>query len=487
MIKIFNLLLALCLVGLIIYGVTQTSLLSKQAQINEDEVMTATVLPKSFSIEVRTVGELEAAQSILIASSIRGDNGKIIELIADGTDVVPGETLVRMDPTPFEQKIAELNVKLHELEVHLETLEKTLQWEIKQSQHELKASDYEIETAELELNKVVNGDGPLETHRLRSAMLKAQAKYEELDQYSHDIIKLEQQGYLNPSEVKTTLKKLDDERQAYEDLRMQYDCYVTHVHPMQVKKAETALKRIKANREQMFRSGKYKVALACTNVKQALQAKQDLIKQIEIAENELALTEIIATAPGMVVHKEDYRQSMQKRKPRVGDILVRNQGIMEIPDLSSMLVKTKVREVDLNKIEVGKPATIEVDAYPRMFFKGIVESIGILAMSELSKVADEKYFEVRIALNNTDNRLRPGMTARVTIHSGIVANKLSIPLHALFEHEKIPCCYVKTEEGFVQRRIDIGRHNEHWVEVVSGIQNGDIVALSLPALMVDKK
>lgn len=487
MIKLFKYLFALCLVGLIAYGISQSDFLPKNSSQDADEVMTVLVQPKSFSIEVRTVGELEAAQSKIISSAIRGDYGKVIELIPDGTDVEPGELLVRMDPTPFEQKIDELSSKLAEQEVHIETLEKTLQWEIKYTQHELKASDFEVETAGLELNKIINGDGPLETHRLRSAMQKAQVKYDELAQYSNDILKLESEGYLNSSEVKATFRKLDDEKQSFEDLKMQYESYINHVLPMQIKKAETNLKKINANREQLVRSGKYKVGVACTNLRQAMQTKEDLEKQIDNAENELALTEIYSTAPGMVVHREEYRQSSQKRKPRVGDVLVRNQAIMEIPDLSSMIVRTKVREVDLNKIEIGKPVTIEVDAYPRTFFKGTVDLIGILAMSEISKMADEKYFEVKITLNNTDNRLRPGMTARVTIHSGVVGNKLSIPIHALFEQDKVPCCYVKTEDGYMQRRIDIGRNNEHWVEVISGINEGDQVALSLPSLMVDKK
>ncbi len=132
---------------------------------------------------------------------------------------------------------------------------------------------------------------------------------------------------------------------------------------MQVKKAETSLKRAQMNKEETVKSGVYKVAKSVALVEQSDQVLADSWMQLHQAENELIQTEIIAPASGMVVHREDFR-SGQRRKPRVGDILVKNQPLLDLPDLSSMVVKTHVREVDLFKVAVGKKATIEVDALP---------------------------------------------------------------------------------------------------------------------------
>src|SRR5690348_7956857 len=82
----------------------QTFFKSRQHEL-EYQVPIASVLKRSYAIDVHTVGELEAASSISISSSIRGDQGKLIWLISDGAYVKPGELLIRMDPTPFEEKI----------------------------------------------------------------------------------------------------------------------------------------------------------------------------------------------------------------------------------------------------------------------------------------------------------------------------------------------------------------------------------------------
>jgi len=447
---------------------------------NEDEnTLVTSVLRRSYPIDIRSVGELEAAKSISISSTLRSDQPKIIQLVADGTNVNAGDLLVKIDPTPFEDKVEELNGRIKEMESQIESLEQALRWEKAQADHELKAVEFELETAELELNKIINGDGPLEISRLKALMQKAKVKYEELNHYADDLVALEAEGYLNPVEVRQTHKKLEEEREAFESSKMQYESYILHVQPMQVKKAETSVRRQMNKFEETTRTGKFKIAKAEASLLQAQQQSEDLERQLRGALIELQLTELTAPSSGMVVLKEEYRQS-QKRKPRVGDVIVRNQTLLDLPDLSSMIVKTKIREIDLYKIEVGKPVTIEVDAYPNLVFKGKVTFIGILAMADVFKAGDEKHFEVKVALNHSDPRLRPGMTSRVTIHAGQVQDALSVPIHAVFENEKKHYCYIARKGVYIKQQVEIGMNNEQWVEILAGLHENDHICLSLP-------
>lgn len=434
---------------------------------------------RSFAIEIKTVGELEASRSMIIASSIKGDLGKIIDLVVDGLNVKAGDLLVKMDPTPFEEKIEKLEGQIKEQEAYILGVEQTLNWEEVQAEHENKTAAFEIESAQLELEKITNGDGPLESSRLKGAMQKAWNKYDELNSYSADLLALQEQGFLNLSEVKQAQKKLEEEKEVYETAKMQYDSYVNHVYPMQIKKAETHLKRATIKQEEITKAGEYKIAKSLALLEQAEQALEDLNRQFREAQNELALTEIRAPSSGMVVHREEYR-SGQRRKPRVGDILVKNQPLMDLPDLDSMIVKTKVREVDLFKIELGKPCTIQVDAYPQLFFTGKVAAIGVLALSDLLRPSEEKYFEVRVALDQGDKRLRPGMTTRVTIHAEQIKDRLTAPLHALFEEQQQLYCYLFTSEGYEKREVKIGAANEQWAELLGGVQEGEALCLVHP-------
>jgi HlyD family secretion protein len=449
--------------------------------VHAEEIPTVFAEIRSFPVEVKAVGELEAARSTIIASSVRGDLGKIIYLVADGVTVKPGELLVKMDSAPFEEKIEKLTSQIKEQQSHILSLQKALDWEIEQSAHEKKSAEFEIESTQLELDKITQGDGPLEIARLKGAMQKAWLKYDELNHYSNDLIALEEQGFLNPAERRQAQKKLTEEQEAYETVRQQYESYIQHVHPMQIKKAETSLNRAKTKFEDVIKAGQYKIDKANMTFLQAQQSLRDYLYQLQEAQKELALTEIKAPAPGMVVQREEYR-SGQRRKPRIGDILVKNQPLLDLPDLDSMIVKTKVREVDLYKVGIGKKATIDVDAYPQLSFSGTVSSIGVLAIADLMRSAEEKFFEVRVALDKSDERLRPGMTARAVIHAQQVDNCLTIPLHAVFTENKNHYCYVIGIEGYEKRQIELGSNNEQWAQVVAGLQEKDQICLINPLL-----
>lgn len=443
--------------------------------LQKEENALARVKRQTFAVDVRTIGELEAANSTSIASIIRGDNVKIIHIIPDGTHVEKGDLLIKMDPTPFEEKIEGLFAKFKEQEGHVGTLKKALDGEISQAERDDRMAAFDVEAAELELTKITKGDGPMEIARLKGIMQKALLKYEEFDGYSLELRELEKQGYLNPSEVKHALKKLEEEKEAFEAAKLQYETYLNLVFPMQVKKAEGIYRQAKIKQIETNKIRKVAIEKAHLELEQAEQHLETVKYQIFEAKKELALTEIKAEAPGMVVHKEDYRGG-QRRKPRIGDVILKNQIILELPDLSEMIIKSKVRESDLCKVGIGHLCEVEVDAYPGLHLAGKIILIGVLALPDPGKPAEEKYFDVRVLLDKSDSRLRPGMTARMTLHADLAQNVLAVPIHAVFHDQKGAYCYVKTEK----RAVTLGLCNEEWAEVQSGLQEGESVCLAPP-------
>lgn len=444
-----------------------------------ESILTELSAPRSYAIDVHTVGELEAMRSTSIASTINGDLGKIIYLIADGVSVLANEILVRIDPTPFEENVDNLQRLIREQHSKIHMLESINLWEQQQGEHEEKAARIEIEAAKLEINKLVHGDGPIEEARLRAAMQKCAAKYRELRSFKDDLVNLEAEGFLNAIELKQAEDKLIEEQENFESARMQYDSYITHTQPMQIKKAEIALKRCKNKFEEIIKSSAFRNAKLTAQREQLHQELEDLQNRLKNAEHQMTLTEIKAPTPGMVVLKAEFR-SGQRRKPRLGDILLKNQPILDLPDLETILVKTKVREIDLFKIQIGTQATVEVDAYPELQFQGAISSIGVLALSEATNAGNEKYFDVIVKLDSSDLRLRPGMTARVVLHASRVDNKLSIPIQAVYEFNKRFYCFIKMDNGCRGIQIETGKSNEQWIEITAGLKENALVLLSAP-------
>jgi multidrug efflux pump subunit AcrA (membrane-fusion protein) len=86
-----------------------------------------------------------------------------------------------------------------------------------------------------------------------------------------------------------------------------------------------------------------------------------------------------------------------------------------------------------------------------------------------------------VTLAGEDRRLRPGMTARVTIEAGMADDTLFVPIHAVFNDGTESYCYRLASPGAYHRRTVVtGRQNEDLVEIVSGLAEGDKVSLLKP-------
>lgn len=464
-------LVAVVLLGLFLAWRHPPSLLSQDEFLHE-------VALRSFNVEVSSLGELEAASSQMISSRLKGDQAKVIYLIPDGTTVKSGDLLIRIDPAPYEAKVNELKAKAYEQSALLQILQQTIDWETHQTQMENQSAEFELQSALLEQDKLQYGDGPLEVLRVEASLQKAKIALEELQSFTDDLTVLDEEGFLNEAEKKMAMKKLSDVQDSYDSALAQRNGYVEHVYPMLIKKGEAAIKRALIKKGETVKSGEFRVAKAAATLQQATVVLRDLENQLKDAAAELALTEIKAPSAGMVVHREDYRNG-QKRKARVGDILVRNQPIIDLPDLKQMIVRTKVREIDLHKIGIEKWAMMEVEAYPNLSLIGKVSSIGVLALSDPTRAGDEKYFEVKVAIHGTNPNLRPGMSSKVFIQGGKVKGKPAVPLHAVFLDGKKAHVYVKNGSEVKKRPVELGLCNHEWAEVLQGLQLREKVLLTI--------
>ncbi|MEK6671428.1 MAG: efflux RND transporter periplasmic adaptor subunit [Nitrospirota bacterium] len=96
-------------------------------------------------------------------------------------------------------------------------------------------------------------------------------------------------------------------------------------------------------------------------------------------------------------------------------------------NLTQMQVDTNVSESDIGGVVEGKPANFRVDAYPKHFFEGIVTQVRNAPISIQNVVT----YDVVITVDNRDLKLKPGMTANVTIVTAKKENPLRVPNGAL--------------------------------------------------------
>ncbi len=455
------------------------SILFFKSSGSDVEIITTPVIRTDMVVEVRTVGELDAANSVVLSSSVRGDRGKIIELVEDGKQVETDEILVRLDPSSFEEEVLKLRSRVIELDTIVNAQEQLMQWEKNQVERELYRAESDLHIARLELRRLEKGEGPRELARLENETARAREDYEKKQSYLDSLEELVQKGFANPTEEAQIKKMIEESRQTYTMTSMQLDSYREHLLPVQLEKARAAINAAEVALEQTRKGGGYKIGQAMAALERSEQELASARQNLDNAVQELRATEIRAPGPGMVVLAEQMRGNTH-RKPRVGDQVWQNQPLVYLPDITRMIVNTKVREVDLHKIDTGKPVLARVDAYPELILSGHVESIGVLADQGREGRQRGKSFSLSVTLDQSDPRLRPGMTARVSIICDELDDALTIPSFALFSEGDKAFAFVSSGRGFEMREVFAGARNEDIVEIRAGLSDGEQVALSRP-------
>jgi multidrug efflux pump subunit AcrA (membrane-fusion protein) len=149
--------------------------------------------------------------------------------------------------------------------------------------------------------------------------------------------------------------------------------------------------------------------------------------------------------------------------------------LLTVADLGRIYVLAAVDESDIGRIRTGQDASITVDAYPERSFAGGVERIATRGASASNVVT----FEVKIEVRDEERALlKPEMTANVDVVIARSDDALILPIEAVTRKRGGYVVGIEGQDGGTsEREIEIGVRNDTSVEVLSGLEEGDRVAL----------
>ena len=235
-----------------------------------------------------------------------------------------------------------------------------------------------------------------------------------------------------------------------------------------------------------------KSKLDLENARAGYGASQEGVRQAQAmlsqAQTDLSHTTIVSPIDGKVVQLNAHE----------GEVVVTGtmnnpaSVIAVIADLSEILAEADVGETEVVGIKVGLPAKIKVDAVPDKEYVGHVVEIGSSATTRAG-AAGMRYFKVKTAISNTDDRLRPGMTAQVSIITQSEPNAVAVPIQSVVERvppkpgakktdtvdENAPKKkYVFVVKGNVAKMTEVatGISDTTRVAITSGLKPGDQIA-----------
>ncbi len=209
--------------------------------------------------------------------------------------------------------------------------------------------------------------------------------------------------------------------------------------------------------------------------------------RLEAAEEQLRLMEQSG------VRTEGRSQSARIRAPVAGVVIAKGveEGeavtggtsvfgggteLFTIADLSTLLIRAAINEVDVGKVTQGDTVAISSDAFPGDTAYGVVRLVPPAArLDERIRV-----FDVEIEVRDGAGILRPGMTANVSIAGPTREGVVRVPVEAVQYVEGEPVLYVLAEGGPEPAPVKLGLSNLTFVEVTEGVSPGDSIALEDP-------
>ena len=243
--------------------------------------------------------------------------------------------------------------------------------------------------------------------------------------------------------------------------------------PTTIRQAEIALDKAKRSLDQAIRGYALRVEQAKSDMRTTRTQLTEQRQRVNDLQTVLSKFVITAPADGMIIYKRDRMGNKRK----VGSsISPWDNVVATLPDMSSMISKTYVNEIDVSKVKTGQKVEIEVDAFPDKQYTGVVTSVANIG--EQLPNADAKVFEVVIDVNESDPILRPSMTTGNKIVTKTLDDVTFIPLECVQTGtDSIP--FVYTKKG-TKQIVVLGESNENNVVVEQGIKPGEKIYLSTP-------
>jgi len=369
----------------------------------------------------------------------------------------------------------------------------------------IKQAQMNLDTAQEERRRLVQSAHPIQLASAISTLNEANANLANAQADYVRQVELEKKGYVSGKVVENAKlaidlakTRLDSAKINREKIEGEFKSELAKAQE-QIEQSQAALETAKANSIQdEVKRHDYLSALAdLERAKASLhdpdvmekQRQQDLatVSQLQSvvsdAQRQLRETDIRAPITGIVT----------KKALQVGELATglsqfsSGTTIVKIEDRTTMRVKLDINEIDVAKMTLGMPATIDVDAIPKRPFNGIVKKIAPAskdsanstssAASTTSSDAVVKY-EVEIVLTDAVPELRSGMSAKCTMRVLNHPDVLLLPLEYVGKDGKKPFVEIPSKKpgGVAERKyIETGAASGSQVEILKGITVGTVV------------
>jgi HlyD family secretion protein len=441
-------------------------------------LVTARVEYKDLQLKVVERGSLEAKENHDVKCEVKAGSrgaGKIKSVVDNGSLVNKGDLLVEIDDSYLQEQA--LAKRIERLKALSDKIAAEQLYPVKK---------IAIKLAEKQLEQWVKGDFPQQLHDLEGQIQTNESAVLQQEDRTAWAARMVKKGYMTASQQEAEQANLKGDRLALQKVQEQRKVLIKYTDPVQRQTLQNAIKQ--ANVDERTAYAAMESARAVFEQQDALY--NDLLDQIKMCK-------IHAPFPGIVVYAvpEQTRRGAGSSQSIMaqGEPVQAGQKMLSIPDLSHMLVRIRVHEAFINNMKTGLPVTVRVDSLPELALNAKVKYVASVAAAQDWLSPDVKVYEALVEIDDplSDLKLKPGLSAVCTIFTDLkTEHVLAVPIQAVLsplEKGGKARCIVETPSGPLAHEVELGLTDDKYVEVKSGLIEGDEIILNPRALGSDKE
>jgi multidrug efflux pump subunit AcrA (membrane-fusion protein) len=302
-------------------------------------------------------------------------------------------------------------------------------------------------------------------------------KLSELKQAEEEIEKTEAQSRIQQQQAQTDLVKARCDVQ-----RAELDAATQEFLPrLEGEQKKVLLASARERLREAERKVKALEDVAKADVASKRQKRDKARLDVQQAERQLGALQLVTPVDGVVAIMPNWRACCPPPEFKAGDRAWPGQIIADVPDLATMRVTARLEEAERGRMQPNQKVVVRADAIPDRELTGTIGDISTLARIDFSNWPPQRNFDLVVQLDQTDPRLRPGMTTWVRVAVDRVADAVLIPVRAVFEKDGRSVAYVpRSRGGWDERVVKIARRGQEQLVVSSGVKPDERVALKDP-------
>jgi multidrug resistance efflux pump len=403
-----------------------------------------------FTHEITERGSVESASNIEVRCEVQAQNSagtRILEVVPEGTYVKTGDQICRLDSSALE------NDELKQKSV------------VENANAAMIQAESDHKTAQKTLDEYLLGKYKIDRAQIDAALAVAEEDARRAADNVRFSKQLLEKGYITK-------------------LQLQADEFAA-------KKAETDLKAAELKLDVLDKYTKAKTKIQLEADIKSTAAKYEAqkntweleVQRLELIKKQIVKCKVVAPANGQVVYANNTeRYGGNEIIIEEGAVVRERQVIVRLPDPKRMQVKARINESKIALVKENQPTAIRLDALPDEELQGIVRKVNEYPVQGGWWAANIKEYETTVEILGSPEGLRPGLNAEVRIRVAHLPSVVQIPVQSVLTQGEKHYCFVRKDNDFELREIEIGNTNDKMIVVKSNVAAGESVAVNASSL-----